>query len=59
MAGSFSNYLLPRKEGIFLKIPTYEIPLLNESLIKAGVALLAIESKNALEDYFLQITSNS
>jgi len=59
VAGSFSNYVLPRKEGIFLKIPTYEIPLLNESLIKAGVALLAIESKNALEDYFLQITSNS
>jgi len=59
VSSSFSNYLLPRKEGIFLKIPTYEIPLLNETLIKAGVALLAIESKNALEDYFLQITSNA
>ena len=59
VAGSFSNYLLPRKEGIFLKIPTYEIPLLNESLIKAGVSLLGIETKNSLEDYFLQITSNA
>ena len=59
IAGSFSNYLLPRKEGIFLKIPTYEIPLLNESLFKAGVSLLGIESKNSLEDYFLQITSNA
>jgi len=59
IAGSFSNYLLPRKEGIFLKIPTYEIPLLNESLFKAGVSLLGIETKNSLEDYFLQITSNA
>ena len=59
VAGSFSNYLLLRKEGIFLKIPTYEIPLLNESLIKAGVSLLGIETKNSLEDYFLQITSNA
>ena len=58
VAGSFSNYLLPRKEGIFLKIPTYEIPLLTESLIKAEVSLLGIETKNSLEDYFLQITSN-
>ena len=57
--GSFSNYLLPRGEGIYLKIPTREIPLLNESLVKAEVALLGIETKNSLEDYFLQITSNA
>jgi ABC-type multidrug transport system ATPase subunit len=59
VAGSYSNYLLPRKEGVFLKIPTYEIPLLTESLIKAEVSLLGIETKNSLEDYFLQITSNA
>ena len=58
-AGSFSNYLLPRSEDIYLKIPTREIPLLNESLVKAEVALLGIETKNSLEDYFLQITSNA
>ena len=58
-AGSFSNYLLPRSEGIYLKIPTREIPILNESLVKAEVALLGIETKNSLEDYFLQITSNA
>ena len=58
LVGSFSNYLLPRKEGVFLKLPTYEIPLLSESLIKAGVALVGIETKNSLEDYFLQVTSN-
>ena len=58
-AGRFSNYLLPRSEGIYLKIPTREIPLLNELLVKAEVALLGIETKNSLEDYFLQITSNA
>jgi ABC-type multidrug transport system ATPase subunit len=56
---SFSNYLLDRKGGIFLKMPTHEIPLLNEYLIKSAVALIGIESKNALEDYFLQVTSNA
>jgi len=57
--GSFGNYILPRKEGIHLKLPTLEIALLNESLVKAGVAVLGIETKNSLEDYFLQITSNA
>ena len=58
-AGSFSNYLLPRSEGVFFKLPTNQIPSLNESLVKAEVALLGIETKNSLEDYFLQITSNA
>jgi ABC-type multidrug transport system ATPase subunit len=58
LAGSFSNYILPRKEGVFLKLPTYEIPLLSESLIKAGVPIIGIETKNSLEDYFLLVTSN-
>lgn len=57
--GNFSSYLMPRSMGIFLKIPTLEIPLLNETLVKAGVAILGIETKNSLEDYFLQITSNA
>ena len=56
--GSFGKYILPRKEGIHLKLPTLEIASLNESLVKAGVAVLGIETKNSLEDYFLQITSN-
>ena len=57
--GSFGNYILARKEGIHLKLPTLEIALLNESLVKAGIAVLGIETKNSLEDYFLQITSNA
>jgi len=59
MAGSFGKYILSRKEGIHLKLPTLEIALLNESLVKAGIAVLGIETKNSLEDYFLQITSNA
>jgi ABC-type multidrug transport system ATPase subunit len=58
-ASSFTHYLLPRNEGIYLKIPTREIPLLNETLVKAGVGIIGIETKNSLEDYFLQITSNA
>lgn len=57
--GSFGKYVLARKEGIHLKLPTLEIALLNESLVKAGVLVLGIETKNSLEDYFLQITSNT
>ncbi len=57
--GSFGKYILARKEGIHLKLPTLEIALLNESLVKAGIAVLGIETKNSLEDYFLQITSNA
>lgn len=57
--GGFSNYLLSRSEGVYLKLPTREIPLLNETLVKAGVGIVGIETKNSLEDYFLQITSNA
>jgi len=59
LTSSFSEYILPRNEGIFLKLPSHIIPLLNESLIKSGVAVMGIETKNSLEDYFLQITSNA
>ena len=59
LAGGFSQYLLTRKEGIFLKLPTSAIPMLNESLVQSGIAVLGIETKNSLEDYFLQITSNA
>ncbi len=59
VAGGFSQYLLSRKEGIFLKLPTTAIPMLNESLVQSGISVLGIETKNSLEDYFLQITSNA
>ena len=59
LAGSFSNYLLKRAEGIYLSIPHFEIPLLNQFLVNAGVGLINVESRNSLEDYFLQVTSNT
>jgi len=59
LASSFSNYLLKRPAGIYLSIPHFEIPLLNQFLIQAGVGLINVESRNSLEDYFLQLTSNS
>ena len=55
---SFSQYLLKRNNGLFLKMPTHEIPKLNASLIAAAVPIIGIEAKNSLEDYFLHITSN-
>ena len=59
LSGSFSNYLMQRTDGIYLSIPTYEIPLLNQSLVNSGVGLIGLESRNALEDYFLQVTTNT
>ena len=59
VAGGLNQYLLSRKEGIFLKLPTSAISMLNESLVQSGIAVLGIETKNSLEDYFLQITSNA
>jgi ABC-type multidrug transport system ATPase subunit len=55
----FSEYLLTRKEGIFLKLPLDEIPNLNTLLVTNQVEVVGIETKNALEDYFLQVTSKS
>jgi ABC-type multidrug transport system ATPase subunit len=55
---SFSQFLLKRNHGLFLKMPTQEIPKLNASLIAATVPIIGIEAKNSLEDYFLHITSN-
>jgi len=59
LAGSYSNYLLKRTEGIYLSLPHFEIPLLIQFLVNAGVGLISVESRNSLEDYFLQLTSNS
>jgi ABC-type multidrug transport system ATPase subunit len=59
MSSEFGKYLMPRKEGVYLKLPTNTIPLLNESLIQSNIAVIGIETKNSLEDYFLQITSNA
>ena len=59
LSGRFSNYLLQRTDGIHLCMPDYEIPLFNTSLVNAGIGLVGVETRNSLEDYFLQVTSNS
>lgn len=59
LSGSFSNYILQRTDGIYLRLPDYEIPKLNTFLVNAGVGLIGVETRNALEDYFLQVTSNT
>ena len=59
LSSSFSHYLLERTDGIHLRMPDYEIPLFNTYLVNAGVGLVGVETRNSLEDYFLQVTSNS
>jgi ABC-type multidrug transport system ATPase subunit len=59
LTSNFRNYLLARKQGIYLGLPDYEIPLLTTTLVNAGVGLVGVETRNSLEDYFLQVTSNT
>ena len=58
-ASSFAGNLLPRKDGIYFMLPKHEIPMLHKAMVLADIAFLNVESKNSLEDYFLQVTSNS
>lgn len=57
MASPFKSNLLDRKEGLYLSIPRLTIPALNTFLVASNISVLSLESKNALEDYFLQLTS--
>jgi ABC-type multidrug transport system ATPase subunit len=56
---AFASYLLPRNDGIYFCMPQEQIPLLHKSLVMADIPLLNVETKNSLEDYFLQVTSNT
>jgi ABC-type multidrug transport system ATPase subunit len=49
--------VLERKEGLYLNIPKLSIPDLNAFLVASNISVLSLESKNSLEDYFLQLTS--
>ncbi len=57
MDSVYRSNLLDRSEGIYLSIPKLEIPALNAFLVSSNIALLSLEAKNSLEDYFLQLTS--
>lgn len=53
----YRGNVLDRNEGLYLTIPKLEIPALNAFLVSSNIALLSLEAKNSLEDYFLQLTS--
>ena len=55
---NFKEYLLNNKTGIYIKMPISQISILNEMLVFNKVSVIGIETKNTLEDYFLQVTSN-
>ena len=57
MDSTFRSNILERSEGLYLRIPKLEIPALNTFLVASNIALLSLESKNSLEDYFSQLTS--
>jgi ABC-type multidrug transport system ATPase subunit len=57
MSSAYQTNLLARSEGIYLSIPQLEIPALNTFLVASNIALISLEAKNSLEDYFLQLTS--
>jgi ABC-type multidrug transport system ATPase subunit len=57
LQSDFKGHVLDRKEGLYLGIPKLQIPALNSYLVNAQIAVLSLESKNSLEDYFLQLTS--
>jgi ABC-type multidrug transport system ATPase subunit len=57
MNSNYQSHLMNRSEGLFLTIPKLEIPALNAFLVASNIAVLSLETKNSLEDYFLQLTS--
>jgi ABC-type multidrug transport system ATPase subunit len=57
MGSIYQSNVLDRSEGLYLTIPQLNIPALNTFLVSENIALLSLEAKNSLEDYFLQLTS--
>jgi ABC-type multidrug transport system ATPase subunit len=55
----FAPYVLDREEGIYLSIPTEKIVELHQYIVAAELPIVSLEAKRSLEDYFLQITSQS
>lgn len=58
-ASAFATYVLDREMGIYFSIPTEKIASLHQFIVTAGIPIISLESKRSLEDYFLQITSQS
>ena len=54
-----SNLQPQRGNNLLLKLHKDEIPNLHRSLVQMDVQVISIQPRHSLEDYFLQITSNS
>jgi ABC-type multidrug transport system ATPase subunit len=52
-----NNIQLNRNHTVVLKLDKQQIPQLHKDLVQMGVALLSLQPKHSLEDYFLQVTS--
>lgn len=48
-----------RNNGVVLKLDKLQIPQLHKDLVQMGVAVLSLQPRHSLEDYFLQVTSGN
>jgi len=46
-----------RNNALVLQLHKNDIPLLNRFLVEKGVAVMSLQQRHSLEDYFLQVTS--
>lgn len=54
----WKRYLHEQRNGsILLKLDKNTIPDLNDWLVQQGIKVILLQSRNSLEDYFLQVTS--
>ncbi len=52
-----NNIQLNRSHSVVLKLDKQRIPQLHKDLVQMNVALLSLQPRHSLEDYFLQVTS--
>ncbi|MFY7900401.1 MAG: ABC transporter ATP-binding protein, partial [Chitinophagaceae bacterium] len=56
----WANQLQPqRQQTILLKVHQQQIPQLHKDLVALDIAVLSLQPRHSLEDYFLQITSGN
>ena len=57
---NWKNNLQPKREhALVLKLDRKEIPQLHKDLVAMNAAVISLQPKHSLEDYFLQITSGN
>ncbi len=54
-----SNLQPQRQQSILLKLHKHQIPQLHKDLVALDIAVLSLQPRHSLEDYFLQITSGN